>query len=115
MIRIIKIETKEDSYALQERVKKGVWKDLAHFTNKEEAIKEYLSRINPIKDNRIVSDTTFAVRFKNFLDEIQPCDPCSEEELDYLKMVADRLLDYQKLTVESASYEEKYLKDIKIL
>lgn len=113
MIRIIKIET--NSYALQERVKKGVWKDLAHFTNKEEAIKEYLSRINPIKDNRIVSDVTFAVRFKHFLDKIQPHDPWSEEELDYLKMVADRLLDYQKLTVESASYEEKYLKDIKIL
>lgn len=113
MIRIIKIET--NSYALQERMKLGLWKDLAYFTNREEAIKEYFNRINPIKDNRIVSDVTFAIRFKHFLDKIQPHDPCSEEELDYLKLVADRLLNYQKLTVESASYEEKYLKDIKIL
>lgn len=52
-----------------------------------------------IKDNRIVSDTTFANRLKNFLNEIRVSDPMSEEELDYLRRVADRLLMHQLDTV----------------
>ena len=50
---------------------------------------------NPIKDNRIVSDTTFALRLKNFIEKINVCDCASEEEKDYLLMVADRLLRFQ--------------------
>ena len=50
---------------------------------------------NPIKDNRIVNDTTFALRFKNFIQKVNVCDQPSEEEKDYLLMVADRLLRFQ--------------------
>ena len=50
---------------------------------------------NPIKDNRIVNDTTFALRFKNFIQNVNVCDQPSEEEKDYLLMVADRLLRFQ--------------------
>lgn len=50
---------------------------------------------NPIKDNRIVSDMTFAVRLCGFLDDISVADACSEEELDYLRSVATKLLTYQ--------------------
>ena len=50
---------------------------------------------NPIKDNRIVNDTTFALRLKNFIENVNVCDQPSEEEKDYLLMVADRLLRFQ--------------------
>lgn len=50
---------------------------------------------NPIKDNRIVNDTTFALRLKNFIEKVNVCDQPSEEEKDYLLMVADRLLRFQ--------------------
>lgn len=64
---------------------------------------------NPIKDNRIVNDKTFALRFKNFIQNVNVCDQPSEEEKDYLLMVAKRLLKYQ---TETATYEEEvnYLK-----
>ena len=61
-----------------------------------------------IKDNRIVSDRTFANRLKNFLSEIRVSDPMSEEELDYLIRVADRLLMYQIDTVTDQR-EKDYL------
>ena len=61
-----------------------------------------------IKDNRIVSDRTFANRLKNFLNEIRVSDPMSEEELDYLRRVADRLLMYQIDTV-TEQREKDYL------
>ena len=50
---------------------------------------------NPIIDNRIVNDTTFAIRLKSFIDKVNVCDQPSEEEKDYLLMVADRLLRFQ--------------------
>ena len=50
---------------------------------------------NPIKDNRIVDDKTFALRLKNFIENVNVCDQPSEEEKDYLLMVADRLLRFQ--------------------
>ena len=50
---------------------------------------------NPIKDNRIINDTTFALRFKNFIQNVNVCDQPSEEEKDYLLMVADSLLRFQ--------------------
>lgn len=64
---------------------------------------------NPIIDNRIVNDTTFALRFKNFIERVNVCDQPSEEEKDYLLMVARQLLKYQ---VETSTDEEEvnYLK-----
>jgi hypothetical protein len=64
--------------------------------------------MNIIKDNRIVSDRTFATRFVNFLKEIQVNDPISEEELEYLRMVADKLLIHQVNTCVEQD-ELKYL------
>ena len=63
---------------------------------------------NPIKNNRIVNDITFAIRLKNFMDEVNCCDCAGEEEKDYLLMVADRLLRFQVGTV-SDSKELAYL------
>ena len=50
---------------------------------------------NPIIDNRIVNDTTFALRLKNFIEKVNVCDQPSEEEKEYLLMVSDRLLRFQ--------------------
>jgi hypothetical protein len=55
---------------------------------------------NPIKDNRIVSDNTFALRLCGFLDDISVADACSEDELSYLKSVARKLLTYQSQTAK---------------
>ena len=64
---------------------------------------------NPIIDNRIVNDTTFALRFKNFIERVNVCDQPSEEEKEYLQRVAESLIKYQ---VETATDEEEvsYLK-----
>lgn len=64
---------------------------------------------NPIKDNRIVNDTTFAVRLKLFVDSVTVCDCASEEEKEYLQRVASKLIKYQ---VETSTDEEEvnYLK-----
>ena len=64
---------------------------------------------NPIKDNRIVDDKTFALRLKNFIENVNVCDQPSEEEKDYLLMVARQLLKYQ---VETSTDEDEvnYLK-----
>lgn len=69
---------------------------------------------NPIKDSRIVSDTTFALRLKNFIEKVNVCDQPGEEEKDYLLMVAKRLLKYQ---TETATDEEEvnYLKRLGLL
>ena len=63
---------------------------------------------NPIKDNRIVSDRTFARRFKSFLKDVEPNCAMGAEELDYLKAVAEELLTYQLHTCpeEEKSYHE---------
>lgn len=61
--------------------------------------------MNIIKDNRIVSDKTFATRFASFLKDIQVNDPMSEEELEYLRRVAHSLLLHQANT--STEKEEK--------
>lgn len=54
--------------------------------------------VNPIKNNRIISDKTFAVRFRNFIKDVQVNDPCSEEEKEYLFRIASDLLNYQVRT-----------------
>lgn len=64
---------------------------------------------NPIKDNRIVNDTTFALRLKNFIQNVNVCDQPGEEEKEYIQRVAVKLIKYQ---VETATDEEEisYLK-----
>lgn len=66
---------------------------------------------NPIIDNRIVNDTTFAVRLKSFIDRVDVCDYMGEEEKEYIQMVAVKLIKYQVETVED-EHEKKYLKNI---
>ena len=64
---------------------------------------------NPIIDNRIVNDTTFAMRLKNFIEKVNVCDQPSEEEKEYLQRVAVKLIKHQ---VETSTDEEEvnYLK-----
>ena len=64
---------------------------------------------NPIIDNRIVNDYTFALRLKNFISNVEVNDLPGEEEKKYLLHVADKLIKYQKLTVMTKS-EKEYLK-----
>jgi len=61
-----------------------------------------------IKDNRIVSDTTFATRFVCFLKDIQVNDQMSEEELMYMRRVANSLLLHQANTATDTQ-EKQYL------
>ncbi len=66
--------------------------------------------MNIIKDNRIVSDITFATRFVGFLKDIQVNDQMGEEELEYLRRVANSLLLHQANTCtekEELSYLER--------
>ena len=66
---------------------------------------------NPIIDNRIVHDTTFAARLLLFIDRVEVCDMASEEEKEYLQAVAQKLLAYQRATATN-EYELKYLTQI---
>lgn len=66
---------------------------------------------NPIKDNRIINDMTFAIRFYRFVEQVNVCDAASEEEQEYLMRVAKRLFEYQKLTATQKG-EIDYLKRI---
>lgn len=70
--------------------------------------------VSPIKDNRIISNETFAIRFRNFIEDTQVNDACSEEEKEYLLDVANQLLKYQ---IQTATDEEEinYLKRLKLL
>lgn len=70
--------------------------------------------VSPIKDNRIVSNETFAIRFRNFIKDVQVNDPASDEEKEYLLNIANQLLKYQ---IQTATNEEeiKYLKRLKLL
>lgn len=65
----------------------------------------------PIIDGRIVSDKTFAIRFREFLEGIIPADCIGYEELEYLKYVSKKLLDWQ---IKTATSEEElsYLENI---
>ena len=69
---------------------------------------------NPIKDNRIVNSKTFAIRFKNFIENVQVSDAASEEEKEYLLNVANQLLKYQVQTVTDEE-EIKYLENLNLL
>jgi len=67
--------------------------------------------INPIKDNRIVSDKTFATRLIRFLEQVEVQDMMSEEEQKYLLSVANKLRNYQYLT--RTEEEDVYFKNIR--
>lgn len=90
-------------------------KETAHKESKDKEayreLKETLKRHrNPIVDNRIVNDISFATRFRSFLNGVTVNDLMSEEELEYLKMVADDLLEWQKKTVTDPN-EIQYFKN----
>jgi hypothetical protein len=73
---------------------------------------------NPIKDDRIISSKTFAVRFKQFLEwipkEFYMSGPHILEEYEYMNDIANRLLNYQ---IQTASDKEEidYLKRLNLL
>ena len=73
---------------------------------------------NPIKNNRLVSGKTFAVRFKQFLEWIPKnwwmSQPHYYEEYEYMLHIANSLLKYQ---IETAKDEEEidYLKRLNLL
>lgn len=64
---------------------------------------------NPIIDNRVVNDYTFALRLKLFLKNTEVNDLPGEEEKEYLLSIANKLIDWQKLTVLNNT-EKEYLK-----
>ena len=70
---------------------------------------------SPIKDNRIIHDITFATRFKNFLDWIPKewihSQPHYLEEFEYLKWIAEELLNWQMKTCEDKD-EINYFKNL---
>lgn len=68
---------------------------------------------NPIIDNRIVSDKTFAIRLYNFLNAVQVNDMAGGEEKEYLLEVARRLIAHQKATINTAA-ESDYFRMIGI-
>ena len=67
---------------------------------------------NPILNNRIVNDKTFAKRLVGFLSDIQVADAISYDELEYLKYVAKKLLDYQLATITDEN-EKEYFENLK--
>ena len=73
----------------------------------------YWSYANPIIDNRIVDSKTFAIRFKQFLEWIPEnwinSQPHYYEEYEYMKLLANQLLNYQIQTVTDEE-EISYLK-----
>ncbi len=63
---------------------------------------------NPIKDNRIVKDKTFALRLLSFALDTQCGDACGEDEKESMISYSTSLLKYQ---IETATeiYETTYL------
>lgn len=69
-----------------------------------------LEKVNsPIIDNRLINDYTFALRLKLFLEGTEVHDLPGKEEKEYLLNVANKLIDWQKLTVLNNT-EKEYLK-----
>lgn len=69
-----------------------------------------LEKVNsPIIDNRLVNDYTFVIRLKLFLENVIILDLPGEEEKEYLLNIANKLIDWQKLTVLNNT-EKEYLK-----
>jgi len=63
---------------------------------------------NPIKDNRIVKDKTFALRLLRFALGTDCSDACSEDEKESMISYSTSLLKYQIETVTD-QYEKDYL------
>ena len=63
---------------------------------------------NPIKENRIVKDKTFALRLLSFALETNCADACSEDEKESMISYSTSLLKYQ---IETATeiHETTYL------
>lgn len=68
---------------------------------------------NPIKDNRIISNPTFAIRLLHFIERIKVNDPASEEEKQMIINITEQLIRYQCKTVTDND-EINYLKRINI-
>lgn len=119
IVKLLKAEKGQPAgmYVLQQEYVNGQkgWKDLYAHPHLDKVLEEYKSTIAPIKDDRLVSDQTFAIRLKTFLNNIKPYYSCSDEELEYLKEVADKLLDYQIITVDKGSDEEQYLHRLNLI
>tara|TARA_R110002049_G_C9175744_1_gene562613 strand:- start:11906 stop:12160 length:255 start_codon:yes stop_codon:yes gene_type:complete len=67
---------------------------------------------NPIKDNRIVNDKTFALRFLSFVTDIQCNDAFDETEKESMISYSTSLLKYQIDTATDET-EINYLKRCK--
>ena len=66
---------------------------------------------NPIKDNRLVKDKTFAIRLLSFAFETQCGDPCSEDEKESMISYSSSLLEYQIKTATD-KHELDYLERV---
>ena len=68
--------------------------------------------INPIKNNRIVMDHTFALRLLNFAISVNCSDACGEDEKESMIGYSSSLLKYQ---IETATDQNEidYLKRCK--
>tara|TARA_R110002020_G_scaffold472720_1_gene701126 strand:- start:560 stop:814 length:255 start_codon:yes stop_codon:yes gene_type:complete len=79
---------------------------------------------NPIKDNRIVKDKTFALRLLSFALDTQCADACSEDEKESFVSYSTSLLKYQIDTaieedeinyLNKCNAQEKLIKGLKFL
>lgn len=68
---------------------------------------------NPILDNRIVNNQTFAVRFLSFIKNVTINDAGSEEEKEMLLNIGNQLLKYQCITATDVN-EIDYLKRMNV-
>ena len=59
---------------------------------------------NPIKNNRLVKDKTFALRLLSFALETMCSDPCSEDEKESMISYSTSLLKYQ---IETATDKDE--------
>ena len=66
---------------------------------------------NPIIDNRIVRDKTFAIRLLGFAFDVQCSDACGEDEKESMISYSSRLLEYQIETATDVN-EIEYLKRV---
>lgn len=66
---------------------------------------------NPIIDNRIIKDKTFAIRLKSFAEGVVCSDACSQDEKESMISYAKQLLRYQIHTATDED-EIQYLKRI---
>ena len=64
---------------------------------------------NPIKNNRIIKDETFALRLLSFALEANCCDACGEDEKESMISYSVSLLNYQIYTATEEK-EISYLK-----